>query len=144
MNAVVLDESKQAILDQQLAGGPFAGSNLKMMLFDTLTAIDHTDVLADYTAHEMAFSGYSRQTVSGWSASIMTVDFHARSQGDTVTFHNGSGSTTGTITGWAYVDTAAGKVVAAGLYTTPFTILDGDDYLSTPFALYTGELLLEP
>ena len=144
MNAVTFDESKIALLTQQLAAGPFAGSNCKMMLFDTLTALAHTDTLSTLSAHELAFSGYARQTVTGWGTPTLTSDKHARSQAGTVTFSNTSGSPSNTITGWALVDTAASKVIHAGLYDTPFVIGDGEDYLTTPFYLLTGEIGSEP
>lgn len=144
MLGVIFDQSKVALLTQLLAGGPFAGSNCKMMLFDTLTSLDHADTLSTLTAHEAAFTGYARQTVSGWGTPALMADFHARAQAATVTFSNSGGSPSSTITGWALVDDGAGKVMQAGLYDTPFAIGASEDYLTTPFWTLTGEISSEP
>lgn len=144
MNGVVFDESKIALLLQQLAGGIFLSGNCKMMLCDTITALDHTDTLATLAANEVTFTGYARQTVGSWGTPVLTADLHARAQGATVTFSNTGGGASSTITVWALVDTAGGKVIQAGLFNTPFTIPGSSDYLLTPFFLYTGEIGSEP
>jgi hypothetical protein len=144
MNGVVFDESKQRILDQMLVNSPFAAGNVMVMLFDTITTIGHADVLATLVAHEAAFTGYSRQSVLIWSPSALTADFHARAQGTTLSFTNSGGADSSLLTGWAMVDQGAGKVLQAGLYDTPFVIVAGQTYLTTPFWLYTGEIASEP
>jgi hypothetical protein len=144
MNGVIFDESKLFLCDQQLSIAPFDASNIEVMLFETITALDHTDVLATLAAAETAFTGYARQPVTSWAPSSLTGDFHARAQGSTVTFDNSGVTDSGSITGWAMVDTANGTVVQAGLYDTPFVIAAGQSYVTTPFWLFTGELSDEP
>lgn len=143
MNGVVFDEAKTIINDNTLSAGPFSTGDVQVMLFDTLTALGHGNVLADLEAHEVTFTGYARQPITTWGSSGLTADFHARSQGDTVTFTSTDVSDSSTITGWALVDNANGVVLQAGLYDTPFVIAAGQGYITTPFWLYTGEVSSE-
>lgn len=138
------DGSKTRILNAFLTQPPFDGANCTLMLFDTLVALAHDTSYAALTAHEAAFSGYARQVVTGWGSSVLTADFHARSQAGTVTFDNSGGSPSSTLTGWALIDEANSAVIMAGLYDAPFAIPDGQSYLTTPFFLYTGEIGSEP
>lgn len=144
MNAVTMRQSLAKLLDQQLASTMFSGSNIVMGLFTTLTAINDTDANSVFTTPEVTFSGYVRQVVTGWSAATITTDGHARSQADTVTFTNSSGSPQTGITGWFLYDVAANNVVQAGLFDTAKTINAGEDYLTTPFWLRVGEVRSEP
>lgn len=144
MNAVLNDGSKPGLLDAMLAQPPFDGSNCKMMLFYGITALTHATDYTTLLAGEVVTAGYARQTVTGWTVSVLTGDFHARSQAGTVTFHNSSGGDSETITGWALIDTANSLVIQAGLYDVPFAIPSGEDYLTTPFFTFTGELASEP
>jgi hypothetical protein len=144
MNGVIFDESKLFLCDQQISLPPFDANNIEVMLFETITALSHTDVLATLAAAECSFTGYARQPVASWAASALTGDFHARAQGATVTFDNSGVTDSGSITGWAMVDVANGVVVQAGLYDTPFVIAASQSYTTTPFWLFTGEIGTEP
>lgn len=139
-NGYLADEDKLYLQDQRLAGSPFA-THLVMGLFTGAPTVDHTSTLASIAAHELAVAGYARQAVAGWVASTLTADFHALSTAAGVTFANSSGSPTSLITGWFYVDTLNNKLVMAGLYDTPFVILAGGTYVTTPFWESTGELV---
>lgn len=144
MLGVVADESKPALCDDLTAGSVLAPANAVLMLYDTIAALTHATVLATLAAHEVAVAGYARQPVTAWGASVLTADFHARSQGNTLTFTNSSGGASSLITGWALVDSGAGKIIQSGLYDTPFTIPAGQVYLTTPFFTFTGEIGVEP
>lgn len=144
MNGIAFDEAKTSQLNQLLAGGPFAGTNCKMMLGKTLTALSHTDVYATLAAAELSHTGYARQDVVNWTSAVLTTDKHARSQADTVTFGNTSGSPSDTVTWWAFVDHGNSKILQAGLYDSPFVIGDGEDYLTTPFYTAFHEIAAEP
>ncbi len=144
MNAVTARESLAKLLDMQLASTMFGSSNIVMGLFTTKTSIDETDALSAFTSNEVAFTGYSRQVVTGWGSATITTDGHARSQADTITFTNSGGSPQTGIKGWFLVDVAATKWVQAGLFDTDKTINAGEDYLTTPFWLRVGEIRDEP
>jgi hypothetical protein len=142
MNGVILDDSKVKLATNQVANAPF--TTLQMGLFTTLTALTHATLTATIIADELSVSGYSRQTVSGWGTPTITADFHAITYASTVTFNNSSGSSSALITGWFLYDTAASKIVAAGLFDNPFVILAGSSYITTPFWQLTGEIGSEP
>jgi hypothetical protein len=144
MNGVLFDQSKIELLTEQLAGTLFAGSNVQMALFYGITSLDHTDTYAGLVANEASFTGYARQTVTGWGTPTLTADFHARSQALTVTFSNTGGSDSSSITAWALIDTGSNKLIQGGLYDVPFVIPAGQDYLTTPFWTRTGEISHEP
>lgn len=142
MNAVVFDDSKQKLVTNQLANPPF--TTLKMGLFTTLAAITHATTTATVLANEAAFTGYARQDVSGWGTPALTPDFHEVSFANAVTFNNSGGSPSALITGWFLYDTAAAKVVAAGLFDNPFVVTAGGSYITTPFWQIIGEIGSEP
>jgi hypothetical protein len=144
MNGVLFDESKVELLTEQLAGTMFLGTNVKMALFYTITSLDHSDTYAGLVANEASFTGYVRQDVTGWGVPTLTIDFHARSQANTVTFSNSGGADSPLITAWALIDTGANKLIQGGLYDVPFSIPAGQDYLTTPFWTRTGEIGHEP
>lgn len=132
------DEDKNALNDARLATANFSGA--KMHLFQTLTSIDHTITESTLAANECSFAGYSAQTLSGWSASALTADFHSQSSASPVTFGpNTSGSDSPVIRGWWYKDAVTGLCIVAGLFDNPFIILNGQTYVVTPTFRLTGE-----
>jgi hypothetical protein len=133
------DQLKNALNDERVAGTHFAAAFLAL-LTGSIPSITHATVYSDLSPFEAAFSGYSAQALSGWTPSVLTADFHAIAYSAEVTFNNSSGSTSPTITGWMIYSTSGGnKLISALAYGTPFQILNGSTYKTTPSWQLTGE-----
>jgi len=125
-------ESLQAILDSA------ALADAKLLLFDTIAAIDDEMTYAEFEADEVSFTGYARQDVGSWSAP--TISAHrALSLSGIVAFTNSGVSPSSSITGWALVDEAEEKVIIAGLYDSPFVIAAGGTYSTALLLTFRGE-----
>jgi hypothetical protein len=136
---VVSDQIKAKLNDERVAGSTFGALHLALLTTGAPTPT-HATVYSDLSPFIPTFTGYANQVVSGWSASVLTADFHALALAAQVTFNNTSGSTSPTIVGWMLYTTSGGnKLVAAGLYGTPFQILDGANYQTVPSWQETSE-----
>jgi len=131
MKGVLMDDSKRALLDDQLAVGPFSTNNAYMGLMQGVSAVNRADSTATILAFEPVFGGYARQLLQNPTASSISAGV-ARSNFDLVTFTNSSGSDQ-MIDGWFYYDNATNKVMMAGLYDTPVLIPNGDTFPTRPF-----------
>jgi len=134
---ILADEDKANLNNARLASANFTGA--QMHLFITLTAITHAITNVTLAANEVTTGGYAPQNLTGWSASVLTADFHAQSDANPVTFSNTSGGDTPLIRGWWYKDVSTGKCIIAGLFDNPFVILAGSSYTVTPTFRVTNE-----
>lgn len=141
MNGVILDGDKVNLLIQQLAGGGY--NSMQMGLGDTIAALSHATTGASLTAHEEAFTGYSRQSLT-FGSPALTTDKHARAFASAVTFSNTGVVDSTSITFWFFSNPSSGEVVMAGLFDTPFVIPAGGAYITVPFFQNFGEIQSEP
>lgn len=137
MSSPLSDESKILILAERLTNPPY--DTLRMGLSTTNITPDHATSLATLTAGELAVTGYARQDVTGWATPILNGTFHAYSEADPVTFDNSSGSPTGTVYTWFFVDYTLNKLVRSGRFSAPFLISAGGSITFIPFEQETGE-----
>lgn len=131
------DVIKTLVLDTRLGSTPWNGIN--MGLSEANITPDHATVLTDLTVNECSFTGYSRQSATGWAASVLTADFHAYSEGDPMTFANSGVGSSGTIYCWFHVHTGSGALVRSGRFAAPFTLGPGQSIVLIPFEQETGE-----
>lgn len=136
-NGVLADQDKPALNDARVASANFVGAT--MHLAAAISSIDHTITQAVLAANEISTAGYAAQTLTGWSASVLTADFHGESSAAPVTFMNTSGGNTPLITAWWYKDAVTGLCIVAGLFDNPFVILAGGHYTTTPTFRVTNE-----
>lgn len=135
-----MSDQIKAILNNERVAGTTFGAAMLALLTAGHPVITHATVFSDLSPYRPSFGGYADQSVSGWTASVITADFHALSLASEVTFSNSSGSTSPTIVGWMLYSTAGGnKLISAGQYGTPFAILDSQTYKTTPSWQMTGE-----
>jgi hypothetical protein len=139
MLGTLSDQIKAILNDERVAGTTFGALKLAL-LTSGIPSITHATVYSDLSPFVPSFTGYADQTVSGWTASVLSADFHAVSLASQVTFTNSSGSTSPSIVGWMMYSTSGGnKLVSAGLYGTPFAILAGQTYQTIPSWQESGE-----
>jgi len=142
MAAVWNNESKPQTMDAIVAGSRF--TNAKMMLLGgAIASISQGDSYATLAAFEVAFTGYARQSVSGWSPASLSAN-KGTTVSATLAFTNSGGSASPTIKGWALVDDTNSKIIVADLYTTPFTIAAGTAYATAAVLTYTGDATVTP
>lgn len=135
MAGVMMNESKQLLLDQRLANPPY--DNLELGLFSGSTVPDADTVIGDLA--EVTGTGYARQAVSGWSSAVLLGDGHAYSVATPVTFTNSGGGDWDEATGWFLWDVANSKLVMSGRFSVSFTLGAGLSKNVTPSSLLTGE-----
>lgn len=138
---VVLDESKVNLCTARVGAAPFAAANISVHLYYGTGSPDHTDTQSSLAVNEATFTGYTPQSVTTWSAPVLTAAFKAVSVGSSVTFTNSGGSDSSPIYGWWYEDTANGKAVLFGKFTSPIVIPAGTPFTFTPTWEGTGEYL---
>lgn len=135
MAGTLVNGAKTQILNYKLANPPF--DTLVMGLFNGVVVITPATVIGDLT--EVTGTGYARQPVTGWSGAILLGDNHAYAQAGVVTFLNSGGSDWARADGWFWYDTTAARLVAAGLFSLPFTLGAGQSWPFAPFDELTGE-----
>lgn len=139
MLGTMSDELKAVLNDERVAGTTF-GAAMLALLTGAVPAMSHANTFAILSPFRPVFTGYADQNVSGWSASVLTADFHGLSTAGLVTFNNTSGGDSPTIKGWMLYSThTSNRLISAGLYTTPFIILAGSNYQTNPSWQVTGE-----
>jgi hypothetical protein len=136
MDGVFLDESKNLSLTDMLANAPWAGC--KMGLSQYTFTIDHATPGSSLTSAEIAFTGYARQVLSGWSTPTLDSLFRAVSFAAPVTFANSGTVSSSSISSWFFIDETSGDVLIAGNFSTPFVILASDSFTTVPFIRETG------
>ncbi|MGO9598118.1 MAG: hypothetical protein ACLP7Q_09010 [Isosphaeraceae bacterium] len=124
------------------------GENWLLCLFNSAITPSETDVAATYTAHETAFAGYSRKTLtrsvtsSTWSTPVSQAPsgsppWSSRSQ----VGHSQYGSspqqwtcsgTGDTIYGYFVLGATSGNLIFAEAFATPRTLTNGDSLSITP------------
>jgi hypothetical protein len=138
MAGYVQNQIKTVLNDARLATTPFSvGVDMGLVTTAYSGPWDQTAGNAPLS-DEAAWSGYSRQPVSGWSASVLTADNHAQSQASVVSFGNSSGSTQ-TAAGWFLLDTASMEVIMLGQFPAPIPIADSEVLPIAPFWRETNE-----
>jgi hypothetical protein len=111
LNGQILLESQQLAY---LAG-------LEWGLFTTNLTLTQSTADATITGAEATWTGYSRQTISGWPTPVTVAGAAQSAPSGLITFTNGTGGSV-TFYGWFVWDPAAGHWVAAlntGLITIP-------------------------
>lgn len=125
-----------------------SGENWLLGLFNSNITPAETDVAATYTAHETAFVGYARKTLtrtitgSTWSTPVSQAPsgspaWSARSQvghsqyGSSPQTFTCSG-TGDTIYGYFVLGGTSGKLIFAEAFATPRTLANGDSLSITP------------
>jgi len=136
MTAVWNNETKPSTLADILAGTNVP--NAKLALLTGVGTITDADSFATITALEVSFTGYARQTVSGWSSPSMA-GHRAVAVSALVVFTNSGGSASPSINGWALLDTTLNKVIIADKYSAPFTIAAGTAYTTAIVLTFRGE-----
>jgi len=137
MTGVVQNQSKVVLNNARVANAPFTGAAVGLVKTTYLGPWDATAGNAPL-ADEAAWTGYSRQSLTSWSGSILTGDNHAQSGASVVSFGNSSGSDQ-QAAGWFYYDNTNSKVFMLGQFAAPVTIPDGGSLPFAPFWRETGE-----
>lgn len=127
-DGVMSDEIKQDALDNLVATNPWA--RLKMGLFEGGPTIDHATEFGDLT--QVSGTGYGLQDVTGFTASVLTAAFKARTFADMVTFENTGGSPWTQATGWFFVEDVTDKLVFAQYFLAGFYLPAGETFDTIP------------
>lgn len=138
MDGVTPNEGKIPQLTQLLAATVW--SNAKIGLSEADITPDADTVAADLTVDEVSVSGYSRQSLTGWSTPAIDGSDRAVSEADDVTFLNTSGGDSGIIYTWFFIDNTFGTLLEAGRFSTPFVLIASTgSYTTTPFVRLGSE-----
>lgn len=146
MSFVVPVEGDLQLLADLMGGG--ALENWSLGLFNTAITPAPTDTAATYTAHEAAFTGYARKTLTRsiaagtWSAPVAQAPsgspaWSARASVGHVAYGSAPQSWTcgtagDTIHGYFIVGATSGKLIAAEAFPTARTLASGDSFSMTP------------
>lgn len=134
MPGILVNGIKTLIHDQKLAHAPF--TNLKFGLFTGILVPSSVTVIGDIT--EVTGTGYSQQTITGWSAAALLGTGVSFSQAGIVTFANTGIADWDEATGWFWRYVTSNLLVAAQRFTLPFTLTPGTTWPFAPTDLFTG------
>ena len=134
MPGILVDGVKTQILDDKLASPPY--DTLEMGLFTGPTIPTHATVFADLT--EVTGTGYARQPVAGWSASVLLANFNAYSRAADCVFGPAGAGDWDEATGWFWYDTTLNRLVSVGRFALPFTLGSGESWPFAPSDQFTG------
>jgi hypothetical protein len=146
MALLVPHEGELQLLADMLGGGSL--ENWQLCLFNSNITPSETDSASTYTAHEAAFTNYSRLTLtrqigtSYWNAPVSQAPsgsppWSSRAQvghsqyGSTPQTWT-SGATGDTIYGYFILGATSGKLICAEAFATPRTLAIGDTLSLTP------------
>lgn len=136
--------------DVQIATDLFATGTREdwlLCLFNSAITPAETDTAATYTAHETAFVGYARKTLTRsvspttWNTPVAQAPSGAPWSSRTQVGHTQYGSapqvftcsgTGDTINGYFILGATSGKLIMAEAFTTPRTLASGDTLSMTP------------
>jgi hypothetical protein len=146
MPFLVPREGDVQLLVDLLGGGPLEDWSLG--LFNAAITPAETDTAATYTAHEAAFAGYGRKTLTRsvsaatWNAPALQAPSGSPAwSGRSQVGHSQYGSApqawscTGagdTVYGYFIVGATSGKLICAELFATPRSLANGDSLSMTP------------
>lgn len=121
-NLVFPFESASAALNRLINGSAPSWIGSLLCMFSTAHTPVDGDTAATYLAIESSFTGYARQTLSGWSIIAEDGSNRAYSTPAGSTFHNGTGS--GQLVYGAFVlDSAATTLLAVAVFDgSPITM----------------------
>lgn len=128
MSLVVVQDGTQNLLDQLRSGW----GTLVMGLFVINHVPAATDVIGDYTPIEASWTGYARQSVTGFVIPVIDGTGHSVTNAPSVVFSNSSGSAV-TVYGYFMMDPTATTLLWAELDpASPVTVPDGSTYTVVP------------
>jgi hypothetical protein len=146
MALVVPHEGGLQLLTDLLGGGTL--ENWQLGLFNSAITPAETDTAAAYTAHETAFAGYARKTLtrsisaSTWNTPVSQAPsgspaWSSRSQVGHSQYGSAPQSWTctgsgDTIYGYFILGATSGKLICAEAFATPRTLANGDTLSMTP------------
>lgn len=146
MALLVPREGDVQLLVDLLGGGPLEDWSLG--LFNTAITPAETDTAATYTAHEAAFTGYARKTLTRsvssatWNTPVLQTPSGSPAwSGRTLVGHVQYGSTPqtwtcgaagGSVYGYFIIGATSGKLICAELFSSPRTLASGDSLAMTP------------
>lgn len=129
-------EGYKAILAGFFSG--MLGAGLKIGLFKTSISITVGKVLADLTAHECDFSGYTAggEAAIFWSFDSFTGDNHAKFVNAPITWTSSSTGTLNDVYGWFLYDNASSTLICAEEFSGgPYSMGSSGDSLTLNPAL---------
>jgi hypothetical protein len=146
MALLVPHEGDVQLLTDLMGGGTL--ENWLLCLFNSNITPSETDSAATYTAHETAFSGYARKTLtrsissSTWSTPVSQAPsgspaWSSRAQVGHTQYSSSPqswtcGASGDTIYGYFIIGATSGKLICAEAFSTPRTIASGDSLSITP------------
>ena len=146
MALVVPHQGDIQLLTDMLGGGTL--ENWQLGLFNSNITPSETDTAATYTAHETAFTGYSRKTLTRSISSSTWNTPVAQAPSGSPPWSNRSevghsqygstpqswtcGATGDTIYGYFILGVTSGNLICAEAFATPRTLANGDTLSITP------------
>ena len=130
---MTITNTGMAELMQDILSG---ATHLKLMLFQNLPTVSHAGVIGDITGtgDECTFTGYARQTVTGWTVGYSSANSDAYLNGPAVTFTCSASGTSNTVNGYALLATdpitATDVLIGYQLFSPAYYIQNSGDAIT--------------